>query len=474
MGGVDSLRTPGPNRPACERLTVFCALWAAANFFHLLWFPFGPRNGSFWIVALGIATVAVLFRPSSTRRFVVMLACSVGHTISVMPRMPNHYLLQLVIDAGMLAALATHRIRRRRAGTPEEMLDAIAPVARGALILLYGAAVLHKLNWDFLDPAVSSASTMLDQTTLSWGLPPAPAWLAMLAIVGTLVLEIVIPVMLVVRRTRALGVFVGAVFHLALSLHPIGAIYSFSALVFAIYYLFLPPAFTVAAAGRTRRLLRALHMDRWRRGPVIAAVVALLVAGLTAVPRRAIPEIGFWAWVASAAVLAWLAIPALLATRRAPDDRPLLRQSWPGRVALALLLFNALNPYLGLKTQTSFSMFSNLRTEDRRTNHLFMPTWLQLGTLQVPMVEILESSDPALDWHAKAGVLIARFELKQLVSRNHADLFVRYRIAGEEMTFRRRGGRCSDPALATPSPWILRKLLWFRPVERDGPVTCRH
>lgn len=51
---------------------------------------------------------------------------------------------------------------------------------------------------------------------------------------------------------------------------------------------------------------------------------------------------------------------------------------------------------LGLRTQLSFSMFSNLRTEGGISNHLFMPRLLSLGIYPEDRVEILTTDDAEL------------------------------------------------------------------------------
>ena len=47
---------------------------------------------------------------------------------------------------------------------PAQFFSLFSPVVRGQLLLLYGFAVLHKLNFDFFDPAVSCAPEMLRET----------------------------------------------------------------------------------------------------------------------------------------------------------------------------------------------------------------------------------------------------------------------------------------------------------------------
>ena len=73
--------------------------------------------------------------------------------------------------------------------------------------------------------------------------------------------------------------------------------------------------------------------------------------------------------------------------------RPISPVFW---VLPALLVFDGINPYLGLKTDTAFAMYSNLRSEGGRTNHLIWRHPLDLGNYQEDLVQIVESNDPPL------------------------------------------------------------------------------
>ena len=71
--------------------------------------------------------------------------------------------------------------------------ETFAPAVRIELLVLYGFAVLHKLNKDFLDPEVSCAGHML--RTLADLLPflPTAQWASLLSIWITLTIEACIP-----------------------------------------------------------------------------------------------------------------------------------------------------------------------------------------------------------------------------------------------------------------------------------------
>lgn len=74
-----------------------------------------------------------------------------------------------------------------------------------------------------------------------------------------------------------------------------------------------------------------------------------------------------------------------------------------GLWGLVMLLFTFLNgaaPYLGLKTQSTWTMFSNLQVEGGRSNHFFIPCWQPFSFLR-DVVVVLDSDLPAIrDFHS--------------------------------------------------------------------------
>ena len=68
---------------------------------------------------------------------------------------------------------------------------------------------------------------------------------------ATLFVELSVPVLLCFRRTVYGGLAIGTAFHLFLS--QFGGLHGFAAMLFAIYFLFLPRAFTADVAARLAR-----------------------------------------------------------------------------------------------------------------------------------------------------------------------------------------------------------------------------
>jgi len=174
-----------------------------------------------------------------------------------------------------------------------------------------------------------------------------------------------------------------------------------------------------------------------------------------------------------------LAVPFAIAVFRLVRESPLargprvqLRQLVrPESVPLLILLAAGLSPYVGLRTEASFSMFSNLRTEGAVNNHLFMPHWHLFG-YEDDLVEIIRTTSRDLEEQSRGGLLVrAAFQ----------DFLLRALDRGEdfEVEYRRLGGevrsvpsiRELEPELRAV-PYLQRKILYFRPVPPDG--RCVH
>ena len=84
----------------------------------------------------------------------------------------------------------------------------------------------------------------------------------------------------------------------------------------------------------------------------------------------------------------------LVSVWRTPPDFT-LRPRWaPLCVVPLVVVLNGLSPYVGLKTETSWAMYSNLRTEVH-PNHFLVPASVKVFGYQDDLVEILATSLPA-------------------------------------------------------------------------------
>jgi len=537
---------------------TFVTIWAITALVHQLGFSFWVETWQGWVLVFS-ACVA-LFRPDCAFRFTVLILASLLNFAKSLPFVPNHILLEGLLHFTMLLALAGFFLRGPgreglkpliAAWKPSLVIFAIAvvakvlfvvfpypplryvlgpittffllyaigrlllgkgtvaggeipyarftPVIRMAVVLMYLWAALQKLNLDYLNPDISCAARLHLEIAEYFGpLVPTARWALYAAIYGSLAFEIGIPLLLLCRRTRYIGFIAAIGFHLWLSIHPAAGIFSFSSLILALLYLFLPENWGPALSRNWASQLRWLGQGDLARGQlrgrrlvviaffatVITQGVLYLVMGRTYDVFHIANRIGFWTFFVWGC---WLSANYLIAGwqsgRKVDGWSGAARPAWVWIGLLPILLNGAL-PWLGSKTQTSFSMYSNLRSEGVG-NHVFLKR-IDLFKYQTDMVEVLHaepnilgpSSRPkGIQQFANLGLtLLPWFEFRRIVSEFEGDFEVLYWRNEEELTLGRKDGVIyGDENAFVKHSLLLHKVLWFRRLESlDGPMPCTH
>ena len=438
---------------------------------------------------------SVLLSPNSVARLGVLAVSQVVSSFIELPLVSNHTWVLAIANLTLLASMAI----ARSTGGPlaATTYEIAAPVLRLELVLLYAMAAFHKLNADWFDPAVSCGA-VLHEIIAGWFPWDLPQWTTTVSIFVGVGTEIALVFLLAVRRTRPLGIAIGIVFHLVL-----GTIrfYRFSSQMYALYFLFVPVEYIErgvelwqrARAGWLRPILdhpwaSPVHLRRaawgalglltfgvwivspWRETSTMDILVRDLATGVRQ-PRlsQAFHVLWFVGTVALLAIFVRVAVPL---RRRVHGEG-----FRPARVWLLLfpaaLLLNGVSPYFGFKTESSFAMFSNLRTTSPGPNHLLV-TPLPLLDYGNDLVRIESSSDRQLQTLADTNYLLPWFELTS---------YLEYQLERSEdvsLTYWRGGVRSAVPSLReasgdfAPPPWVLRKFLQFRPVHGGDKTPCTH
>ncbi|WP_210521360.1 HTTM domain-containing protein [Hymenobacter terricola] len=435
-------------------------------------------------VATVLAAAVVILTPRSIGPFLALLCFSLGNTFEWMPDEPNHLLFEFILNAGILAALLWTLARHYFAPAPKAavgspagrmaLFHAWAPFARISLLVLYFYAVFHKLNWDYFNLNISCSTFLLD-----WYAGKAPFLVHSLmsrgaAVWGTIAVEALIPLLLGFRKTRWAGILLGIGFHFFLSIHPHPGLYSFSALMFAVYTLFLPADFPEKALHLAQRLFgralpRLLLMLRTLGAIGIVGVVGLAASGISS------PVIGLLIWLGWGLLLGVTYLLVISTSRHTSQSSAALFRVRPALFwGVPLLVFlNGLSPYLGLKTQTSFSMFSNLRTEGDISNHLLVPASLQITDLEKNLIETTATNLDELKPYVASHELLTPFEFRRIASGASHDFYATYVQGQQPQTIRVVNGISNQPRLTIPINWLVAKLVRFRPVNK-GPCLCKH
>ena len=223
----------------------FCLLSlgiATASFIHMLSFPWwrGMISGQILLAS----TLLLFFLPRSIFALSFFLLTSLFFWFQKLPFVPNHIFFEILVHASMLGTILVVSIYQwKKSPSSQELRGLIyehmRPVVMSALIIMYLFTVLHKLNWDFLNPAVSCSVSMHKELATLVPFVPSGIWTHWPTIIGTLFFELIIPLGLWWRKTRVAAVLVGLFFHWFLALHPHGGIYSFSHLLYVLYAVFL-------------------------------------------------------------------------------------------------------------------------------------------------------------------------------------------------------------------------------------------
>jgi hypothetical protein len=468
--------TSAQTGPRADRrhFAIFSFLFAVAVLLH-------QNRLSDWDVisvhaVVSLAAIFLLLRPSSVPRFAALAGALLWDWAVHMPVVVNHLWAVAVFFAAVLVAMGVALLRGldwpRDGG---ELYRRFAPVLRNVVILVYLFAALAKMNGGFFDAQVSGAVAMSDDLLDLAPFDLKRDWQHSPAIWGTVAIELAIPVLLFFKRTRLLGLAIGMPFHIVLALS--GHV-PFSGFAVAFYSLFLPIDFP----NRLQRL-------RYRFPPLDAAAgrVAAVAGSPLAFPVLALGWL-FCAVLATeyargpfdkattaffplyAGALMAIAALALL------DGRPIIQRERAFRLphpawalVLAIVVANAISPYVGLKTQVSFTMYSNLQTEGDEWNHEVVPESVRVFDLQDDLVTVHATSDEDLAEDAAKGTRFVWHDFRRRMLDN-PDTSVTYEYEGRRFAVARAG---DDPRLSQGETFAERKLLQFRDVPESDENGCR-
>ena len=448
--------------PTSEQKTysTFCVLWGLATLFHLV--AQDPWPAPLLSTLLAAAALYLLHRPAAPPRLVLLAALQVCESWTTAPFISNYWLFTGLVNLTLLQAYAPTSVGRahvcRGAGGLVPGLCPHRPARTDHPLFLRR---LPQLNADFLDPQTSCAvhfyAAQLQSLPSPWQERPhlsypssrnghsAPAVLASYP-----------------QRRYLLGLL----FHAAVGFNPLSEFYNFSSMVFALLFLF---ASLRLDAGWPARPLWGL--PRWESVPfpgksalaVGAAVGALglLVAlnDLFAAPAELV--LPLWGLYCAGLILLFVLLP------KAPPARPAFSfRPWSVLLVPLLAGLNGCSPYLGLKTETAFAMYSNLRTEGGQSNHLLVPAGVQPFGFQRDLLQIKASSSGFLASLGRRKLMLPFFEVRALLQQH----------PNTSLTYERYAGSSTPPStqLRQPIPWPLRKLLYFRPVAHTGRQPCFH
>jgi hypothetical protein len=288
-------------------------------------------------------------------------------------------LLYLTLDFSIGAITSSFSLRRFTEDFVRTWPNRIVQISTWTVSLIYLFAAFGKLNSDFFFSSSSCAisvaneifqmfSPISDSTFLTLA-GPVIAGLAVFA-------EFTIGALLLFKPTRKIAIYLGIPFHIFLGA---AGHFRLSATLFA-FYLMCAPAETDLALKNNPRWKLLLRLS-------IAASAVILLMGLTANSMKDSDYLDISAgWYNLALYISFCLLSLIIlfplisnkhipvATRFAPRTK--IQQSLQITslvFCLAAVFLNGVLPYFGGKTISTFSMFSNLRTESGLGNHFLIP-----------------------------------------------------------------------------------------------------
>lgn len=441
---------------------AFSFLWAVANIAHL-WIQTGGSLDQPAAVVNMAAAAWVLADPRSVGRLVLLAATQLFDTVWVMPFAPDHQMLVASVNVVILLVALTMLFGRDRQPDSARFYASFSGAARILLLVGYSAAAIAKYNSAFFDPVISCAVFLAN--TATYGLTEAVSGLDWFHIAVATTAETLIPIMLVIPATRRFGVRFGMLFHFLVSLSPAITVSDFTTTLFALFLLFLAPSEIAAIFSDMHRRFRESPVGRpllgFGRVPLV--IMFALAASFSGYLVPSIDIIYLWAFATLFGVILLRAAAWTFSMRVAPQPIA-VRVPVPHLAVVVLLAMWSLNPYLGYRTTSSFTMFSNLITEGQGTNHFFLPS-VHYVDYQNDLLEPTSSTNERLDELANDGQLVTVFEAQRLLDRDPGATVVARRNGGPEITF------SLDDLGDAPSP-LLTKLWFFRWIPGSGEPQC--
>jgi Vitamin K-dependent gamma-carboxylase. len=395
------------------------------------------------------------------------------HAWAEAPVVGNHWVLAALVSL----SFCLDAVRRFLLPSSSFMPGELVRSARLTLLIAYAFAAFAKLNWDFLNPAVSCAVFYQDQLVRSWNLPDlsvasVPVLGRSLAVL-TVVIELAVASLLAFSRTRRFGLVLAFGFHWMLALDLEQHFWDFSSVLFAGFLLFLDD-------GQVAWLRQQFGAwPKWRPRPFFlplligclgAAIAVLNILPLELGSAATLQQWGHVAWWGYGT--AWVGlIAASLFAPKLPSHRAYERHRVPAILLVPPILaaFNGLTPYLEIKTGFGWNMYSNLKTVAGQTNHLLLPGTWDLTGAQRELVQIVSSTDPALQrlHDEDYGLTFSEF-------KNYAHRFpnsaVTYRWQERVHHAPRLG---DDPVVQGSVNVAAQKLISFRAVDLQAAQRCQ-
>lgn len=447
------------------RQQVFAVFWALAILMNN--FKQGPSLAnsaieSFLNLVIFLLAVSLLLDPKSTLKLILISVLSSIQWVGFLPRMPNHWMIIGLVSVAVFMVWTSFRLSSSKHNS--NWFGSAERILRLSFVICYGAAALAKWNSGFMNLSASCSVTLAEREL---------GWLGLNINFSDLVffpwliasIETMIFIFLLLPKTRFLGVLTASLFHLTLSLTPISQGLGFTYTLWPLLLLFLPDQSlaNLKVYASTLRRFTTFKLDIG-----ILKFLTILLWGyiffkyLIYPDRNQFDELFIWLLrIVAGLIIALLVAMAAWAGRKSERKSKFFSISGVAQyLVLVVVLINVLSPYIGLKTHSTMTMYSNLKVEGGETNHYFLPIVSMFPFLS-DTVSVKATNLDALSRGLGSDLDLTWIELQRIMSSN-PEFGIAYERDGETYVYERAS---ENSELTAPHPIIL-KLLSNRAVSK--------
>jgi hypothetical protein len=398
-----------------------------------------------------LPALLVLLFPSSMALVFLMFCGQIIDSVYNSPQLPNHWMLTFLTSIIVFFVFLKSRFNTSNF---EDLFLKFKNQAHLGIATFYFFTAFWKMNHDFFDPKysctfgrfINSLGTYYDITRSTF-LENAVIW-------GSVSIETLLPILLLFARTRVYAAFGLFAFHFILIVDKNSNYQNFSWTMIA--HLTLVLAFT------EKSKIIILIENKFLR--IFLSLVSLLL-----IPLSFFDNTTWWdvRWAFSFLIFFGY-LYLVLVSKPIPVKLQVAKYSIPAIVLAFFVFLNGIAPIIGIKNRSSWQMYSNIRLEANYSNHFLLPPSLDVFGFQKDTAEILETSDPFLKReYIDSKSKITWHDLRTYVV-NHPRITLSWIHGNQEFETTAAG---SDPRLPAP-PWILQKLVWFRPIGENTAFQC--
>lgn len=468
-----------------NHIDLFIIVWSITLMFHRISF-INWTTSFFGLMATGLCVLQLFFIKRKVF-FLIALICNVVFIYTQLNIfVVNHIFFEWLVNVLMLVVIILFCYKSKKNNVSLKMnFDNIWLIVsrfiKIALILLYFFVVLHKLNYDYFNSELSCGAIFFEKILYQYELTKInffsdffdlnSLFFREFSIYFTIGSEMLIPLLLISKKTRKYGILYGVLFHILLAFYLHNGVFSFSAMVLC-YYI---PFFGDDAVLKFSQLNKQVFVIKASLLSIAFLVLYFFLGHV------AFDNVNFIALGAAFFLgYSFLYVFNFIIGIRKRCEVYLkeskifnLKVTFVPVLGVLIILINGFSPYLGLKTENAFAMFSNLRTENRSTNHFFIPNNFQLFSYQDQIVKIKSTDIRELQSFINHDKLIVLFELVKVINKQKQDFKLEFVFNNEIIRVYRFNDVVLNNNFDFYQSYFESKFLKFRPVY-ESKNYCQH